>query len=128
MSIETPQHIVGQDLSLQISRQDKFLKILIHGQRVELNSYVQELAKKNNPGLLSVMKVVDLFKEHGEFNSRNHLSRVLNGSMKGPAINTIIAHLVNENKVAVNEDRSLTWIDIEGDEELNKQFDKGVPL
>lgn len=128
MSVETPQHIVGQDLSLQISRQDKFLKILIHGQRVELNSYVQELAKKNNPGLLSVMKVVDLFKEHGEFNSRNHLSRMLNGSMKGPAINTIIAHLVNENKVAVNEDRSLTWIDTEGNEELNKQFDRGVPL
>ena len=128
MSIKMPQHIVNQDSSLQISRRDEFLKILIQGHSVELYSYVQELAKKNNPGLLSLMKVVDLFKEHEEFDSRSHLARMLNGSMKGSAINTIIAHLVSENKVAVNEDRSLTWIDIEGNEKLNKQFEKAIPL
>ena len=128
MSIETPQHIIGQDSSLQITKRDEILKILIEGHTIGLDSFVQELAKKNNPRLLSIIKVENLFKEHGEFNSRNHLSRVLNGSMKGSAINTIIARLVNENKVAVNEDRSLTWIDIEGNEILNKQFDKAVPL
>lgn len=128
MSIETPQRIIGQDSSLQITKRDEILKILIEGHTIGLDSFVRELAKKNNPGLLSIIKVENLFKEHGEFNSRNHLSRVLNGSMKGSAINTIIARLVNENKVAVNEDRSLTWIDIEGNEILNKQFDKAVPL
>ena len=128
MSIETPRHILEQDSSLQISRRDEFLKILIEGHTIGLDSFVQELAKKNNPRLLSIIKVENLFKEHGEFNSRSHLSRMLNGSMKGPVINTIIARLVNENKVAVNEDHSLTWIDIEGNEILNKEFDKAVPL
>ena len=48
--------------------------------------------------------------------------------MKAPVLNTIIAHFVSENKLVVNDDHSLTWIDAEGNEKLNRVFEKAVPL
>ncbi|MEX0656999.1 MAG: hypothetical protein WD154_05595 [Nitrosopumilaceae archaeon] len=107
---------------------DKFLKILIKRQPDKLDNLVQKLAEKNNPRLSSIKKVEDLFKKNIEFNSRSHLLRELKGSMKASVLNTIIAYFVAENKLVVNDDHSLTWIDAEGNEKLNKVFEKAVPL
>lgn len=87
-----------------------------------------ELAEKNNPTLLSIKKVENLFREHTEFDSRTHLLRQLNGSMKATVLNTIIAHLVSENKIVVNDDHSLTWVDSQGNSKLNEEFVKAVSL
>jgi hypothetical protein len=113
---------------LKDNSRDEFLKILIERQTNRLDALVQELAEKNNPRLLSIKKVENLFKKNIEFNSRSHLLRELKGSMKSSVLNTIIAHFVAENKIVVNDDHSLTWIDTEGNEKLNKVFEKAVPL
>ncbi|NHI04041.1 hypothetical protein DYY67_1416 [Candidatus Nitrosotalea sp. TS] len=107
---------------------DEFLKILIQRRKNKLGKIVEKLAKKNNPKLLSIMKVEDLFKDYIEFDSRSQLLRKLEGSMKAAVLNTIIARLVLENKIVVNDDHSLTWIDTEGNRKLNKQFDTAIPL
>ncbi len=82
----------------------------------------------NNPTLISIMKVEDLFREHIEFDSRSQLLRKLDGSMKASSLDTIIARLVDENKIIVNDDHSLTWIDTKANKKLNKQFDSAIPL
>lgn len=115
-------------LSIPKTKSDEFLKILIKKHRNQLDSLVQELAEKNNPKLLSILKVEKLFKKHIEFDSRTHLLRELKGSMKPTALNTVIARLVSENKIVVNDDHSLTWIDSEGNEKLNKAFENAVSL
>lgn len=107
---------------------NKFLSILIRKQKKELDKIVAELAGKNNPTLLSIKKVENLFREHNEFDSRTHLLRQLNGSMKATVLNTIIAHLVSENKIVVNDDHSLTWVDSRGNSRLNEEFGKAVSL
>lgn len=107
---------------------DEFLKILIEKRADKLDALVQKLAEKNNPRLLSIKKVEGLFKKNIEFNSRSHLLRELKGSMKASVLNTIITHFVAENKLIVNGDRSLTWIDTEGNTKLNKVFEKAVQL
>jgi hypothetical protein len=71
---------------------------------------------------LSIIKVEDLFRVNIEFDSRSQLLRKLEGSMKASVLNTIIASLVCENKLVVNDDHSLTWIDTQGNEKLNKHF------
>ena len=114
--------------SIPKTESDEFLKILIKKRRDQLDSLVEELAKKNNPKLLSILKVENLFKKHIEFDSRTHLLRELKGSMKPTALNTVLARLVSENKIVVNGDHSLTWIDSEGNEKLNKAFENAVPL
>lgn len=114
--------------SLQNTDRDEFLKILIEKKMDDINKLVQKLAERDNPKLLSIMKVENLFKEHIEFDSRSQLMRELKGSMKASVLNTIIARLVSENKLVVNDDHSLTWIDTEGNEKLNKVFDKAIPL
>ncbi len=114
--------------SIPKTKSDEFLKILIKKRRDQLDSLVQELAKKNNPKLLSILKVENLFKKYIEFDSRTHLLRELKGSMKPTALNTVLARLVSENKIVVNGDHSLTWIDSEGNEKLNKAFENAVPL
>lgn len=113
---------------LKANSRDEFLKTLIERRPDRLDNLVQKLAEKNNPRLLSMKKVEDLFKKNIEFNSRSHLLRELKGSMKASVLNTIIAHFVAENKLVVNDDHSLTWIDTEGNEKLNKVFEKAVPL
>ena len=110
------------------AKRDDFLQILIRGRKPELGRLVEELAEKYNTTLNSILKVENLFKEHIEFNSRSHLLRELNGSMKAPILNTIIARLVSENKVVINDDHSLTWIDAKGNEKLNAQFDKAAVM
>lgn len=107
---------------------NKFLNILIRKEKKELDRIVAELAKKNNPTLLSIKKVENLFREHTEFDSRTHLLRLLNGSMKATVLNTIIAHLVSENKIVVNDDHSLTWVDSQGNSRLNEEFGKAAPF
>ena len=113
---------------LKDNSRDEFLKILIKRQPDKLDNLVQKLAEKNNPRLLSIKKVEDLLKKNIEFNSRSHLLRELKGSMKASVLNTIIAYFVAENKLVVNDDHSLTWIDTEDNETLNKVFEKAVPL
>lgn len=109
-------------------KHDEFVQTLIERKRNRLDKLVKELAGKNNTTLNSILKVEDLFKEHIEFNSRSHLLRELKGSMKAPVLNTIIARLVCENKLVINDDRSLTWIDTEGNEKLNAQFRKAISI
>jgi citrate lyase gamma subunit len=101
---------------------------LIKKHKDELERAVQKLAEKNNPTLLSIKKVEKLFKDRIEFDSRSQLLRELGGSMKATVLNTIVAHLVFENKLIVNDDHSLTWIDTARNEKLNKEFSKAVPL
>jgi len=110
------------------TKHDEFVQTLIEGKKQELDKLVKELAGKNNTTLNSILKVEDLFKEHIEFNSRSHLLRELKGSMKAPILKTIIARLVCENKIVINQDRSLTWIDTKGNEKLNAQFNKAKPI
>ncbi|MGI0073084.1 MAG: hypothetical protein ACREA3_04670 [Nitrosotalea sp.] len=114
--------------TLQNANRDEFMKILIKRPKNELHKLVQDLAKRDNPTLVSIMKVENLFKDHIEFNSRSQLLRKLDGSMKASSLNTIIARLVDENKIVVNDDHSLTWIDTDGKKKLNKQFDSAIPM
>lgn len=109
-------------------KHDEFLQILIERKRSKLDKLVKELAGKNNTTLNSILKVEDLFKENIEFNSRSHLLRELKGSMKAPILNTIIARLVCEDKIVINDDHSLTWIDTEGNKKLNAQFSKAASI
>src|SRR3546814_500281 len=120
----------SQTCALPISKtkSDEFLKILIKKHRDQIDSLVEELAEKNNPKLLSILKVENLFKKHIEFDSRTHLLRELKGSMKPTALNTVLARLVSENKIVVNVDHSLTCIGSEGNKKLNKAFENAVPL
>lgn len=83
---------------------------------------------KNNLDLHSVMKIENLFKKHIEFDSRSQLLRKLDGAMKSTILNTIIAYLVYQNKLVINKDGSLTWIDTQGNKKLNREFAKAVPL
>ena len=117
-----------KESSIPKTKSDEFLKILIKKRRDQLDSLVEELAEKNNPKLLSILKVEKLFKKHIEFDSRTHLLRELKGSMKPTALNTVLARLVSENKIVVNGDHSLTWIDSKGNKKLNKAFENAVPL
>lgn len=107
---------------------DEFITILIKKKKKDLHKLVQELAKRDNPTLLSIMKVEKLFKEHIEFDSRSQLLRKLDGSMKATSLNTILAHLVDENKILVNDDHSLTWIDIRGNKKMIKLWKSAVPF
>ena len=107
---------------------DKILAIMIEKNSTQMRRLVLQLAKKNNPGLLSQMKVEDLFKKHIEFDSRSQLVRTLKGSMNANTLNTIIARFVHQDKLVVNEDHSLTWIDTTGNDKLNKIFDEAVKL
>lgn len=113
---------------LENTKRDEFLNILIERRIDALDKILQELVEKNNPTLQSIMKVEKLFKKHVEFASRSELLRELKGSMKPSVLNTIVVRLVSENKLIVNNDRSLTWIDTEGNEKLNKVFKKAVSL
>lgn len=123
-----PDTVRVQTKVASITKSDEFLKILIKKRRDQLNSLVDELAEKNNPKLLSILKVEKIFKKYIEFDSRTHLLRELKGSMKPTVLNTILARLVSENKIVVNVDHSLTWIDSEGNKKLNKAFENAVPL
>lgn len=105
---------------------DAFLQKLIAKKKLE--EFVHNLAEKNNPTLLSIMKIESLFKKHIEFDSRSQLLRKLDGTMKSTILNTIIAYLAYQNKIVINNDGSLTWIDTQGNKKLNREFAKAVPL
>jgi hypothetical protein len=126
--LRTHTEDTSEKRTLENTDHDDILNILIKGERSEVARLVQSLAEKNNSTILSIIKVESFFKEHIEFDSRSQLLRELKGSMKATALNTIIARLVSENKLVVNDDRSLTWIDTAGNEKLNKVFEKAVPL
>ena len=119
---------VGKKRTIQNGNRDEFLRILLKGTKNELDKLVQDLAKRDNPTLQSIIKVEHLFKDHIEFDSRSQLLRKLDGSMKASSLNTIIARLVSDNKLVVNDDHSLTWIDMEGNKKLNKEFETAIPL
>jgi len=48
--------------------------------------------------------------------------------MDARSLDKIIAQLVKENKIIVNDDHSLTWIDIRGNKKLQKHFASAVPF
>ena len=110
------------------SKGDEFLDILIKKKQNQLDKIVLDLATKNNPKLLSIIKVEKLFKKHIEFDSRTQLLRKLEKSMKADVLNTIIARFVSENKLIVNNDHSLTWIDTKENNKLNKAFENAIQL
>lgn len=89
---------------------------------------MEKLAKENNPNTHDVAKIEDLFKKHIEFDSKSQLLRKLDGTMKSTILNTIIAYLAYQNKLVINNDGSLTWIDTQGNKKLNREFAKAVPL
>lgn len=101
---------------------DDFLKKLVT--KRNLRQFVENLAEKNNPTLLSILKVESLFKEHIEFDSRSQLLRKLDGTMKSTVLNTILAYLAYQDKIVTNDDNSLTWIDTQGNDKLNREFAK----
>ena len=107
---------------------DRILAIMIKKDPAQISKLVLKLARKNDPRLLSQIKVEDLFKKHIEFGSRTQLLRVLKGTMKADTLNTIIARLVSEDRLVVNEDHSLTWIDTAGNEKLNGIFERAVKI
>lgn len=104
------------------------LNIWIEKNESKMESLLQYLAEKNNPKMLSIIKIEKLFKQHIEFESKNQLFIALKGSMKLPVLNTILTNLVRDNKILVNNDHSLTWIDTIGNDKLNKEFDSAIPL
>ena len=120
--------VLNAKRKFQNSSGDEFINILIKKKKKDLHKLVQELAKRDNPTLLSIMKVEKLFKENIEFDSRSQLLRKLDGSMKATSLNTILAHLVDENKIIVNDDHSLTWIDIRGNKKMIKLWKSAVPF
>lgn len=83
---------------------------------------------KNSLDAHDVRIVESLFKKHIEFDSRSQLLRKLDGAMKSTILNTIIAYLAYQNKIVINNDGSLTWIDTQGNKKLNREFAKAVPL
>jgi len=107
---------------------DDYSRILIERKKEKLDTLIYRLAEKQNPTLMTILKVEDLFKKHIEFDSRSQLMRKLDGSVKATALNTIIARLVSENKIVFNNDHSLTWIDAKGNEKLNRQFGKAIKI
>lgn len=105
-------------------RGDDFLKKLVT--KRNLRQFVENLAEENNPTLLSILKVESLFKEHIEFDSRSQLLRKLDGTMKSTILNTILAYLAYQDKIVANDDNSLTWIDTQGNDKLNREFAKAA--
>jgi len=99
---------------------------MIRKNPAQMRRLVLRLAKKNNPRLLSQMRVEDLLRKHTEFDSRSQLLRALKGSMKADTLNTIIARFVQQDRPVINEDHSLTWIDTAGSHKPNKMFDEAA--
>ena len=107
---------------------DDYSEILIERKKKRLDALIRELAEQHNPKLMTILKVEDLFKKYIEFDSRSQLMRKLEGSVKAPVLNTVIARLVSENKVVFNNDHSLTWINTESNEKLNREFEKAISI
>jgi len=77
---------------------------------------------------LNIEKVEKLFKKTIEFNSKSQLLRKLDGSISRYELDKIITHLRKEHKILVNDDHSLTWIDITGNKKMQKLAASAVPL
>ena len=77
---------------------------------------------------LNIEKVEKLFKKTIEFDSKSQLLRKLDGSISRYELDKIITHLRKEHKIIVNNDRSLTWIDITGNKKMQKLAASAVPL
>ena len=60
----------------------------------------------------SIRGVEALFQRHVEFDSKYQLYKKLQGSIKPSVLNVILAKLIVENKIMVDDDKSLTWISI----------------
>jgi len=89
---------------------------------------MRKLADEFNPTLKSILKVEELFQKHIEFDSKSQLVRRLEGSMKPSVLNVILAKLVMENKIMINDDRSLTWIYATNNGKLKKSWKRARPL
>ena len=95
---------------------------------LEATKVMQANIEKFNPTLKSIMKVEDLFREHVEFDSKTQLLRKLEGSMKASVLNVILARLVMDNKIMINDDNSLTWIYAENNKKLMNSWKKAESL
>jgi len=77
---------------------------------------------------LNIEKVEKLFKKTIEFDSKSQLLHKLGDSMDARSLDKIITQLVKENKIIVNDDHSLTWIDIRGNKKMMKLWKSAVPF
>ncbi|HEX5358728.1 MAG TPA: hypothetical protein VFW99_02305 [Candidatus Nitrosotalea sp.] len=77
---------------------------------------------------MNIEKVEKLFKKTIEFESKSQLLRKLDGSISRYELDKIITHLRKEHKIIVNNDRSLTWIDITGNKKMIKLWKSAVPF
>ncbi len=118
----TKDYLFKQDM------QKHLLDIWVQKDQSKIEKLLQHLVEENNPKMSSIMKVEKLLKKHIEFESKNQLFITLKGSMKLPVLNTILTNFIRDNKVLVNNDHSLTWIDTVGNNKLNKEFDNAVSL
>jgi hypothetical protein len=96
--------------------------------RLDAGSISEEDLKLTNPTLKSIIKVERLFKENIEFDSKNHMLRELNGSMKAPVLNIILRYLKGLGKIIDNEDGSWTWIYAADNEKLKRSYKNAVRL
>lgn len=70
------------------------------------------------------LKVEEFFREEIEFDSKSKLLRKMDCNMKASVLNVILARLVVDNKITINEDNSLTWIYAKDNKKLKKSWDK----
>lgn len=75
----------------------------------------------------SILNVEEFFQKYAEFGSGSQLVRKLEGSMKPSVLNVILARLAMENKITINDDKSLTWICATNSSKL-KSWKKARPL
>lgn len=95
---------------------------------LDLNAVLERDLEKYNPTLKSILKVERLFRENIEFDSKNHLLRKLDGSMKAPVLNVILKYLKELGKLVENKDGSWTWIYASNNKKLKKSYKESVKL
>ena len=94
----------------------------------EVLGVINKLVLKFNPTLKSILKVEELFRENIEFDSKSQLLRKMNGSMKAAVLNVILTRFLMDNKIIINDDKSLTWIYAEDNKKLKKSWKNAKTL
>ncbi len=96
------QHVqVAHSKTVPKEQGDKLLATMIKKDQSQMRRLVLRLAKKNNPRLPSQIRVEDLLRKHTEFDSRGQLFCALRCGMKAGTLNTIIARLVQQDRLPI---------------------------
>lgn len=89
------------------------------------NSISQQV-QKYNPTLKNILRVEQLFIEHGEFESKTQLAKQLDVSMRPPVLNVILKYLEQSNKILIEDGGSMVWI--YASPKAKKSWDRAVRL